>query len=94
MKRSRGTLSRATRKLKLKRKLTAIDMLKQFNIGDKVVVEPVINQKGLPHPRFKGKLGTIVGIRGKSYEVEIHDFERKKLIVVPPVHLKKLQISR
>lgn len=89
MKRSRGTLSRATRKLKIKRKLTAVDVLKEFKIGDKVIIEPIVNQKGFPHPRFKGKTGIVIGIRGNSYEVEIKDFERKKLLVVPSVHLKK-----
>jgi len=62
-----------------------------FKAGERVVLkaEPSVH-KGMYIPRFHGITGTVVGTQGKSYFVEIDDGEKKKRILVRPVHLKRL----
>ena len=47
-------------------------VIQQFELGQKVhiVCEPSI-QKGMPHRRFHGKTGSVVGQRGRAWLVEI-----------------------
>jgi len=65
--------------------------LKEFKEDEKVVIalEPS-SQKGMPHPRFKGKVGTIICKRGKSYIVEILDGNKVKRLISRPEHLKAI----
>ena len=62
-----------------------------LNEGDKVslVAEPSIH-KSLYHSRFHGKAGVVLGKRGNCYEVMIKDLNKSKMIVVHPVHLKRI----
>jgi len=73
-----------------KGKVSIKKFLQKLEIGDKVYlnVEPAY-QKGMYRPKFMGKVGTIVGSRGQCYQVEIHDFTKKKTLIVHPVHLTK-----
>jgi large subunit ribosomal protein L21e len=66
-------------------------ILRTFNVGDKVniAIEPSI-QKGMPHHRYQGVVGKIVGKRGSAYEVEIRDGNKRKLLISPAVHLERL----
>ena len=63
--------------------------LQEFKVDQNVVIlqEPA-SQKGMPHPRFKGAFGKIVGKRGKSYIVEILDGNMVKKLISKPEHLK------
>ena len=72
-------------------KISIRNYLQVLNVGDKVglSVEPAY-QKGMYRPRFMGKVGTIVGKKGSSYEVEIHDFTKRKVLIIHPVHLVKI----
>ncbi|RMD58128.1 50S ribosomal protein L21e [Candidatus Woesearchaeota archaeon] len=62
-----------------------------FKEGDKVLLkaEPAI-QASLYHQRFHSKMGIVAGQRGKCYEVKIADGRKPKLLIVHPVHLKKV----
>ncbi len=62
--------------------------MKKFELGDRVhiAVEPSA-PKGMPHPRFHGRTGKIVGKMGRSYLVEITDGAARKLLISSPVHL-------
>ncbi|MBI4154020.1 50S ribosomal protein L21e [Candidatus Woesearchaeota archaeon] len=62
-----------------------------FNPGEKVglVAEPSI-QGGMFHPRFYGKVGTVNGMQGTNYKVELNDGGKKKILIVHPVHLRRL----
>jgi large subunit ribosomal protein L21e len=73
-----------------KGKISTRKFLQKLNIGDKVYlnVEPAY-QKGMYRPKFMGKAGTVVGMRGRCYEVEISDFSKKKTLIIHPVHLTK-----
>ena len=90
-----GGLRRKTRyKLKKERrrkgKISITRYFQEFVAGDKVnlIAEPAV-QKGMYHPRFMGKSGLVTGKRGDCYLVEIKDINKKKTVVVHPVHLKR-----
>jgi large subunit ribosomal protein L21e len=44
----------------------------------------------MPHPRYKGRIGKIIGKRGKSYIVEITDGNKVKKLISRPEHLKAI----
>ncbi len=91
MRRSKG-LRRDTRKLlQSEGKLKVNDIIKEFNVGEKVAI--VINSsyhKGMPFRRFHGKVAEIVGRRGRAYIVKFKDGNKEKLQIVMPTHLKKV----
>jgi large subunit ribosomal protein L21e len=64
-------------------------VIQTFAIGDKVhiVVNPSI-QKGMPHRRFHGLTGTIIGQRGRAWMLSIHDGNAEKVVIARPQHLK------
>ena len=87
VKASRGALSKRSRKLKGKSRVSIARQVKTFNVGDKIVITPKAKRAGLPHLRFSGRNGVIVEKRGKSYVVEVKDLASKKQVVVGPIHL-------
>jgi large subunit ribosomal protein L21e len=92
-KKSRGF--RAKTRFKLRQKVayrpTVNKFLKEFEKNQTVVIlqEPA-SQKGMPHPRFKGKTGRIIEKRGKSYIVQIVDGNKAKKLISRPEHLKAI----
>ncbi|MGB9634978.1 MAG: 50S ribosomal protein L21e [Candidatus Micrarchaeia archaeon] len=91
VKRSRGTLSTYTRALTSKRKYGITAIQRQFNIGDKVVINIKGGHSGMPHPRYRGRHGTIVGKSGTSYIVEVRDGTSMKRLISRPVHLDPVE---
>lgn len=91
VKRSRGFRSRTRKKLRQKtgRRPVISKFIEEFRKNQKVVVvqEPS-SHKGMPHSRFKGKIGKIIGRRGKSYIVEIKEGNKLKKVISRPEHLK------
>ncbi len=92
MRRSKGFKSGTRYKLKKdirdKGKLFISKTLQKFSTGDRVHV--VINpgaQKGMPHPRFHGKTGTVIEKRGRAYLVEVSENSAKKTVICAPVHM-------
>jgi len=79
---------------KIRERLTITRILKKFNIGDivHISIEPSFHY-GMPHPRFHGLTGRIIGVRGRCYEVEIYDKDKRKILIVHPVHLKEYKPS-
>jgi large subunit ribosomal protein L21e len=70
----------------------AIDrFLLDYEVGDKVhIIGDSSHQKrGLPHRRFYGKTGEIIGKRGRCFEVEVKLGNSKKLLVLGKEHLVK-----
>ncbi len=63
-------------------------MTRKYEIGDYVDIdpEPAI-QKGLPHRRFIGKTGIIIGKRGRAYLIQIKDKKKEKTLITLPEHL-------
>ncbi len=94
MKRTGGLRRKTRHKLKknvrTKGKISLRRFFQRFNEGDKVYLsaEPAV-QKGLFHPRFHGKAGTIKSKQGTNYYVQIKDGNKTKTILAHPIHLKK-----
>ena len=92
MRRSKGFKSGTRYKLKrgvrAKGKLSISKILQKFSAGDRVhiVIDSGV-QKGMPHPRFHGKTGTVIERRGRAYLVEISENNAKKVAICAPVHL-------
>jgi large subunit ribosomal protein L21e len=60
-----------------------------YKIGDYVhiVVNPSIHQ-GMPHRRYVGKTGKIIGFRGRAIIVEVMQGSKKKQLTLFPEHVK------
>lgn len=92
MRRSKGFKSGTRYKLKKgvrdKGKRPISKILQEFEAGDSVhiVIDPSI-QKGMPHPRFHGKTGTVIEKRGRAYLVEVSENAAKKTAICSPAHL-------
>ncbi len=67
----------------------------EYNVGDRVDIigDPSIHKRGFPHKRFQGKTGVIIGQRGRCFEVEIKDQNRKKLLIVGVEHMRKNKLA-
>lgn len=90
---SHGFRFKSGRKLKKRIREKGIRIskfLQSFEIGEivHIDIEPA-SHKGMPHPRFQGSTGVVVGKRGRAYIVEIRDGGMKKLLFVRPEHLKR-----
>jgi len=90
--RSKGFRSRTRKKLSRELRRKGITrFLRKFERGEKVVIDPdPSSHKGMPFPRYKGRIGVVVGKRGKAYLIEITNGKKKKVIISRPEHLKKL----
>jgi large subunit ribosomal protein L21e len=64
-------------------------VIQKFEVGQNVhiVCEPSI-QKGMPHRRFHGKTGKVVGQRGRAWVLAISDGNAEKIVIARPQHLK------
>ena len=64
-------------------------VIQKFEVGQNVhiVCEPSI-QKGMPHRRFHGKTGTVLGQRGRAWILAIRDGNAEKVVIARPQHLK------
>ncbi|MEM3783438.1 MAG: 50S ribosomal protein L21e [Candidatus Bathyarchaeia archaeon] len=93
MKKSKGYRSKTRRLLKKKPrekgKIRLGKVLCEYQPGNSVVIkiDPSV-QKGMPHRRYHGKVGTVVGKRGKSYVVNVTQGDAVKEIIVRPEHLE------
>ncbi len=64
-------------------------LIQEFEPGQKVhvVIDPSVH-RGMPHRRFHGKTGTILGRRGRAWVLEVPDGDSKKIVIALPQHLK------
>ena len=72
-------------------KISISRFFQNFEIGDYVAIdiEPSYH-KGMPHPKFQGKTGIIIGKQGEAYVLLIRDGNKVKKILSLPVHLKRV----
>lgn len=89
---SHGFRFKSGRKLKKRvreRGISLSKFLQDFEIGQKVVIdiEPA-SQKGMPHPRYQGRSGVVIGRRGRAFLVQIRDGSKFKTLISRPEHLK------
>ena len=90
----RKTRHKFSKSVRQRGKVSLADYFQTFKAGEHVclVAEPSIH-KGAYHGRFHGRAGVIVKTRGECYEVQIQDVKMKKMVVVHPVHLKRLKTN-
>jgi large subunit ribosomal protein L21e len=64
-------------------------VIQKFEVGQRVhiVCEPSVH-KGMPHRRFHGKTGTIIGQRGYAWLLQVTDGDSTKVVIARPQHLK------
>lgn len=93
MKGSKG-YRRGTRGLRVKArdrgKIKIGRYMKEFKEDDRVSISIDPSYQNIPHPRFQGRSGRIVGKQGRSYYVQIRDGKKEKKILVNPEHLVAL----
>ena len=75
-------------------KIRLSKLLYEYDPGSQVVIkiDPSV-QKGMPHRRYHGKIGTIVNRRGRGYVVSVAQGEAVKEIVVRSEHLEPYEGS-
>ncbi len=93
MRHSHGYRSRCRKLLRKKpreRGLTGISrLLQEYRVGDKVHIDIMPNFiRTAPHRRYQGKVGTVIGRRGRAYLVEVYVGRKRKIIITTPHHLK------
>lgn len=83
---ARGILKKKPRE-KGKPKLTKL--LTKYEPGSKVIIKMDSSvQKGMPHKRFHGKIGTVIERRGRGYVVSVPNGDAVKEIIVRSEHLE------
>jgi len=87
----RKTRYKFKKEIRNKGKISISKYFDEYNEGDRVAlsVESAV-QKGMYFPRFMGKVGVIIGKRGKCYEIKVNDHGKEKTLIAHPVHLKRL----
>jgi len=87
----RKTRQKFAKDIRKKGKISIKNYFQTFKGGDKVylVIEPAV-ASGMYHTRYYGKTGIVKEKRGRCYEVAIKDKNKQKLVIVHPVHLKRV----
>lgn len=86
---SKGPRRRTREKFRGPEKLTVNRLIRKFAVGQSVSLKVSSNsQKGMPFKRFHGLTGKVVAQRGRAYVVEIHDINKKKLVIARPEHIR------
>ena len=93
--RSKGMRSKSRhilRKTHHTRGLTPIThQLREFAPGSRVavVVDPA-SHGGMPHIRFQGHTGVVVGKQGDAFRVQVVVGQKEKILIARPEHLKRV----
>ena len=87
-KRTRNILSRKPRNRGLS-PLTRT--FQKYEEGEKanIVLDPSVHG-GMPHMRFHGKTGTVIGNQGRAYVLQLKMGNKPKRVIVYPEHMKKV----
>jgi len=86
VRKSYGKMRGTRKKLKVKEKLGITSYMKRFEIGNRVHV--VLKTGNIPHPKFHGLTGKVIGKEGRSYIIAIRNKKAVKKIVLKPEHLR------
>ncbi len=64
--------------------------LVEYEINDKVDIigDPSQHKGGLPHRRYHGKTGVIIGKRGQCFEVQVKIGNAKKMLIIGREHVR------
>jgi large subunit ribosomal protein L21e len=84
-----GTRRLLTKEPRERGRIRLSKLLQEYQPGNRVVIKIDSSvQKGMPHKRFHGKIGTILNKRGRSYVVSVSQGDAVKEIIVRPEHLE------
>ncbi len=85
--RTRGTLTKEVRE---RGRPPVTRYLQTFEVGDHVIVrlEPS-EPRGMPHPRYQGRVCVVLERVGRAYRVEFRDGQKRKELIANPVHLAR-----
>lgn len=66
-----------------------------YNINDKVdiITDSSQHKQGMPHSRYHGRTGTIIGQRGRCYLVDVKLGNSRKTLIIGKEHLRLNSIS-
>jgi large subunit ribosomal protein L21e len=83
--RTRGILTKSSRT----RGLPPITrFLQRFEVGSKVIVRlEASDPHGMPHPRYQGRVCTVLERVGRAYRIELIDGHKRKQLIANPIHL-------
>lgn len=71
------------------KKFTVDKFMQEFKEGQRVaVVQDPSSHGGMPHRRYKGKIGVVKAKRGRSYVVDVKLGNKPKQVIAKPEHLK------
>ena len=93
----KGYRARTRKKLrkKLREKFTVTRYVQTFQINERVVIDPdPFSQKGLPHVRYKGKIGVVKEKRGRAYVVGVKIGKKEMKIIARPEHLRAWEVKK
>ncbi|MFW9969753.1 MAG: 50S ribosomal protein L21e [Candidatus Odinarchaeota archaeon] len=67
-----------------------------YNINDRVdiITDPSVHRRGMPHSRFHGRTGTVIGQRGRCYLIEVKLGNSKKTLILGKEHIKLNSVSK
>ncbi|MBI5065903.1 50S ribosomal protein L21e [Candidatus Woesearchaeota archaeon] len=87
----RKSRSLFTKHARQKGKIPTSKYFQEFKESDVVLLagESAV-QKGLYHSRFHSRTGVVKGKRGACYEIAIMDKHKEKMLIVHPIHLRKI----
>ncbi|MCL4389320.1 hypothetical protein M1397_01760 [Candidatus Marsarchaeota archaeon] len=91
--RSNGHFSGHTRNMSRHHKPSQVatsSLIKSFDVGDRVAIVPKGNVYNAPHPRYRGRTGTIMGKRGSAYMIRVRIMSADRTLIVPSLHLEKV----
>lgn len=74
-----------------KGKLSIKTVLQEFEEDDMVSININPSFQKIPHPRFNGLTGKVVGSQGRAYFVSVRDGGQDKKILVTPEHLRRVE---
>lgn len=69
-------------------------LMVDYKPGDRVhiVLNPSVT-KGMPHRRYHGKTGVVIGTRGRCYIVKVMLGDKEKTLFVRPEHLRPAAVA-
>ncbi len=84
--RTRSLMSKRVRKRGISPLST---VLREYEVGQRVdiVIDPSFH-KGMPHKRYHGRTGVVVGKRGRGIVVEVTLGKAVKNLIIRPEHLR------